>query len=259
LHAAENARWRFVIGVTDRSDPLAFDRPTRRRSAAGGKHLAGKMTNSCSGDETNRWTRALVIWMRALVLALVIALSPTTARADGPLLAREASSAAPGGPLVVDGGLVLAMPTALGTGLSSGFGAGVTRGHTFAWEARASWSTATESSIPWTVTQSDLRLRVGGALQHIVGRGRIGLRLGLGPTFVHESRLRNQGMSAALTGSALETSAWATLAAGDLEAVVALHLIGPWMITLSGGPSVAVGGGGWHGGWISLIGVGWQP
>jgi hypothetical protein len=120
-----------------------------------------------------------------------------------------------------------------------------------AWEARASWSTTTESSIPWTVTQSDLRLRIGGVIQNALGRARVGIRLGIGPTVVHETRLRN--------GGALETSAFSTLPAGEVEAVVAVHLFGPWLFTVSGGPSAAIDGGSLRGGWVSLIGAGWQP
>jgi hypothetical protein len=181
------------------------------------------------------------------------------ARADGPVLAGSPLPTSSAGSLSIDGGLLLAMPTALGTGLSTGFSLGVMRGRTLAWEARASWSTAAESSIPWTVTQSDLRLRVGGALQHALGRARVGLRMGLGPTVIHETRTRNQGMGAALMGTALETSTFATLPAGDLEAFLALHVFGPWFFTVSGGPSAALENGTWRMGWLSLMGVGWQP
>jgi hypothetical protein len=176
---------------------------------------------------------------------------PAAAWADEPVVTANGLRYQPGGPLAVDGGLLLALPTALGPGLSTGFGLGVTWGRIFAVEARASWSTATEFSIPWNVTQSDLRLRVGGVLQHTLGRARVGLRLGVGPTIVHETRLRN--------GSTLQTSAFATLPAGELEAVVAVHLFGPWLVTLSGGPSAALDDPGFRGGWISLIGAGWQP
>ena len=190
--------------------------------------------------------------MRGLVIAVLLAgFIPTTARADEPVVTASGLRYQSGGPLTVDGGLLLALPTALGPGLSTGFGLGVTWGRVFAIEARTSWSTATESSIPWTVTQSDLRLRVGGVLQRTLGRARVGLRLGIGPTIVHETRLRN--------GSTLQTSAFATLPAGELEAVVAVHLFGPWLVTLSGGPSAAFDDPGFRGGWVSLIGAGWQP
>jgi hypothetical protein len=190
--------------------------------------------------------------MRVPAIALLLfGLCPAAARADGPPLVTDVAHVPSGGPLTVDAGLLLALPTSLGTGLSSGFGVGITRGHTLAWEARASWSTATESSIPWTVTQSDLRLRVGGALQRTLGRARVGLRLGIGPTIVHETRLRN--------GSSLTTSAFATLPAGELEAFVDLHLFGPWLVVLSGGPSATLDDPGFRGGWVSLIGAGWQP
>jgi hypothetical protein len=190
--------------------------------------------------------------MRKLAIAVLLAgLVASKARADEPVVTANGLRFQPGGRMMVDAGLVFALPTALGTGLSSGFSLGATWGRLFAAEARASWSTATESSIPWTVTQSDLRLRIGGVLQRTLGRARVGLRLGVGPTIVHETRLRN--------GSTLQTSAFATLPAGELEAFVAIHLFGPWLVTLSGGPSAALDDPGFRGGWVSLIGAGWQP
>jgi hypothetical protein len=190
--------------------------------------------------------------VRRLAIAIVlVGLVPVEARGEGTLMVADVWRVQSGGALTVDGGLVLDLPTALGPGLSNGFGIGATHGHLLAWGARASWSTATESSIPWTVTQSDLRLRVVGVIQHTLGRTRVGLRLGVGPTIIHETRLRN--------GGALETSAFSTLAAGEVEALVAVHVFGPWLFDLSGGPSAAVDGGSLRGGWVSLIGVGWQP
>ena len=198
--------------------------------------------------------------MRRFVAALLlVGLASAGARADEPSLVANGLLVRSSGPLTVDGGLFFGLPTALGTGLSSGIEAGVARGRLFAWEARASWSTATESSIPWTVTQSDLRLRIGGALQHALGRGRVGLALRLGPTIVHETRDRNQGTRAGLTGSDLETSAYSILPAGDLVATVAIHVAGPWLLTMGGGPALVVLDGSARAGWTTQIGVGWQP
>lgn len=200
------------------------------------------------------------MWRTAGLLALCAA-SPARALADdaGTLLTDDTWNYRSAGHLAVDGGLVVGFPAALPTGLSVGAGAGVTVGDALTWGARASWVTATESSLPWTVTQSDLRLRVTGGLQAHPGRGTIGLRLGLGGTMVHETRLRNQGMRAGLTGSELETSAFALLPAADLEAVVALHIAGPWLLTTSGGPSLDIHDGALHGGWTAELGVAWQP
>ena len=185
---------------------------------------------------------------------------PQASRADsGALLTDDTWRYRSTGDLAVDGGLVLGFPAALPTGLSMGAGAGVTIGHALAWGARASWVTATESSLPWTVTHSDLRLRVTGALQKAAGRGTLGLRLGLGGTLVHETRVRNQGMRAGLSGSDLQTSAFAMLPAADLDAVVALHVAGPWLLMMSGGPSVDVLDSKLHGGWSAQLGVAWQP
>ncbi|MEP6652932.1 MAG: hypothetical protein ABJA82_06210 [Myxococcales bacterium] len=192
-------------------------------------------------------------------LAVVVAVQSAASAAPG-LAGDEGWRVRSTGGLTVDGGLILAAPAALPTGLSTGIGAGVMFGrNSLAWAARASWSTATESSIGWTVSHDDLSLRAGGAVQHDVGRGRLALRLGLGATVVHETRTRNQGARAGLTGSALETSVFSTLPAADLQAVVAVHVLGPWLLILNGGPSVAIESSTWHLGWTSQLGVGWQP
>jgi hypothetical protein len=159
----------------------------------------------------------------------------------------------------VEAGLVLGFPTALPTGMSTGVGAGVTVGEALTWGARASWATATESSLPWTVTHRDMKLRITGGVQARPGRGVIGLRLGVGGTLVHENRVRNQGMRAGLMGSELENSALAMLPAADLDAVVALHIAGPWLLVTSGGPSFDLRDGKLRGGWSAELGVAWQP
>lgn len=192
------------------------------------------------------------------VLAALLVAHP--AAAEGPTAATDSFAIRTGGPLTVDGGLVLGFPTALPTGLSRGIGGGVTFGACpLRWGARAAWVTATESTRAWEVTHSDLRLRVTGSAQHDVGRGSFGLRLGAGGTLVHESRLRAQGMRAGLTGSELETSTFAMVPAADLEAVIGVHVVGPWMLVMTGGPSVALVDGDAHASWTAEIGVAWQP
>lgn len=192
------------------------------------------------------------------VLAALLVAHP--AAAEGPTAATDSFAIRTGGPLTVDGGLVLGFPTALPTGLSRGIGGGVTFGACpLRWGARAAWVTATESTRAWEVTHSDLRLRVTGSAQHDVGRGSFGLRLGAGGTLVHESRLRAQGMRAGLTGSELETSTFAMVPAADLEAVIGVHVVGPWTLVMTGGPSVALVDGDAHASWTAEIGVAWQP
>jgi len=132
------------------------------------------------------------------------------------------------------------------------------RHRTLVYGARASWSTATESTMAWTVTHRDLRMRVTGGLQHVAGRGTFGLRLGLGGTLVHEARLRNQGDRAGLTGDDLSTSALAMLPAADLEAAVSLHVWHEWLLSVSGGPSIALDGDRARAGWTAGLGVAWQ-
>jgi len=198
------------------------------------------------------------MWRPAL-LALCVAYPRSAPADDGALLSDDTWQYRSSSHVVVDGGLVVGFPAALPTGLATGVGAGVTTGKMLTLGARASWTTATESSLPWTVTHSDLRLRITGGVQAAPGRGTIGLRLGLGGTLVHETRLRNQGMRAGLTGSELETSALAMLPAADFDAVIALHIAGPWLLVTSGGPSLDIHDGKLHGGWSAELGVAWQP
>jgi hypothetical protein len=207
-----------------------------------------------------RWCFHCVPIVTALALALTAWATPARAQvSDGRLPIAEEWPVQSTGPLAVDAGLLLASPAMLGTGLSSGISAGVTRGRRFAWGVRGSWSSATESSLVWTVSHDDFRLRGVAALQQPAGRGVFALRLGLGPTFVYEHRTRNQGARAGLTGSDLESSALAVFPGADLEAVVSLHLVGRWLLVLSGGPTAIVEDGSLHGGWTAQLGAGWQP
>jgi hypothetical protein len=163
----------------------------------------------------------------------------------------------------LDGGLVLASPAELSTGMSEGVGAcfsrRITAGGGLAWGARASWSTATEYTLIDTVRNDDIRMRLYGLVQHNAGRGSFGLRLGAGATAVYEGRTRAQGSRAGLTGSALETTAWYLLPAADLDVVVILRVWKSWGMSLSGGPSFHLVDGSVHKGWSSGLGVSWQP
>ncbi len=163
----------------------------------------------------------------------------------------------------VDGELVLALPASLGTGLSSGVGAGYLRhlsaSGSFALGARASWSTATEYSQTESVRNDEIRMRVCALAQHVAGRGSFGLRLGLGATAMYEARTRAQGSRLGLTGSDLETTNWYLFPAADLDAVVLLRIWSGWGMSLSGGPTVHLIDGSAHAGWSSALGVLWQP
>jgi len=192
-------------------------------------------------------------------LALVGVLVGTSAHADGPTVTDDTWRVTSNEHYVVDGGLVVGFPAALPTGLTRGIGGGFSSGCILAWGARASWTTATESTTAWTVTQSDVRLRLTGAVQHTARRATVALRLGLGATIVHETRTRNQGMRAGLTGSELRTTALATIPAAELAAVIRVHIAGPWALTVAGGPSIDVHDSGVHGGWSAELGVAWQP
>ncbi|HEY4057584.1 MAG TPA: hypothetical protein VGM39_13290, partial [Kofleriaceae bacterium] len=154
---------------------------------------------------------------------------------------------------------VTGFPAALPTGLSTGIGAGASIGwHPVRVGLRAAWVTATESSESWEVTNSDLHLRATAGVEQSAGRGSFGLRLAVGGTLVHESRLRQQGARAGLMGDDLETSAWAMLPAADLEAVIDLGVYDAWHVVISGGPSIALVDQQPTWSWISQIGIGWR-
>jgi hypothetical protein len=162
----------------------------------------------------------------------------------------------------LDGQLVLALPAALSPGMSAGVGVGfmrvATRGGMLAWGARASWSTATEYSLTDTVRNDDVRLRLCGQLQHAVGRGLFGLRVGLGGTLVYEDRTRDQAARAGLSGSQAESSTWAMLPAADIEGIVVLRVWDSWGMSVSGGPTLHGLHEGVRAGWTSGLGVTWQ-
>jgi len=162
----------------------------------------------------------------------------------------------------VDGHLLLASPAALSTGMSAGVGLAfmrvATRGGLLAWGARASWSTTTEYSRTEIVRNDDIRFRLCGQIQHAVGRGLFGLRVGLGGTLVYEDRTRAQGARAGLTGSQLEDTVWSLLPAADVEGIVVLQIWNSWGMSVSGGPAMHWRDSGLHAGWTSGLGVTWQ-
>jgi hypothetical protein len=178
----------------------------------------------------------------------------------GPPSAERSLPAASADSLAVEGGLVVGLPAALPTGLSRGAGVAVsTAVRPWRLGARIAWVTATESTMTWEVTHSDVQLRLLGGFEHRAGRGRVGLRFGAGATMVHESRTRAQGARAGLSGDELATSAWALVPAGDLEVAIGVSIHGPWSLSLAGGPSLALIDGEPRGSWIAQLGLGWQP
>lgn len=161
-------------------------------------------------------------------------------------------------PIAIDGGVAAALPTALGTGLARGFGAGIAVGRALSVGARASWVTATETAIGWDVTHDDVKLRLTGGAQTAVGRGTLGVRLGLGGTLVHETRERIRGDLAGAEGSLRRTTATVILPAADLDGVVSLHVTRGWMLIVTAGPSLARVDHKMSTGWSSYLGVAWQ-
>ncbi|HEY1814778.1 MAG TPA: hypothetical protein VGG74_20670 [Kofleriaceae bacterium] len=191
-----------------------------------------------------------------LVVGSVLACTP--AFADDTIVLSPRSEP---GPYRVDAGLYEGMPAGLPAGIEPGIGLGFTRecGCVFAYGVRLAIAGITESSEAWTASDVDTRLRVFAALHHSVGRGELSLRLGGGTNIVYEDRVRNGGDRAGLTGDALGTRTVAALPAADLEAVVALHLIGPWLVIASAGPTAEILNSELHGGFVAGVAVGWQP
>jgi hypothetical protein len=160
---------------------------------------------------------------------------------------------------LVEGRLILALPAALGTGLTAGIGAAYTRGRGWlGWGAKASWSTATEYTLTESVRNDDIRFTLFGVARYAAGRGTFGLRLGAGGVLVYEDRTRSQGARAGLTGSALSKTAWAALPGSELEFFVKLRILDAWSMTVSGGPACYLLKSKIRPGWITGLGVAWQ-
>ena len=166
-----------------------------------------------------------------------------------------------GGPDRVDAGVFIGQPAALPAGVASGVEVGVARayGPAFAYGARLAVAGITESSEAFTASDLDFRGRATAALGHVIGRGELALRLGAGANLVYEDRTRNGGGRAGLMGSALETHTLGALPAVDLEAVLALHVYGPWLVVVTGGGTADLRDGGVFGGFVAGIAIGWQP
>jgi hypothetical protein len=196
-----------------------------------------------------------VLLRRALPLALLLLVArPAGAQGQPP----APKAALPRD--LVEARVLLALPAALPTGMMTGVDAAFTRSwrRFFAWGVRASWATATEYTLSWSVRDDDIRLRAVAMLHHPIGRATLALRLGLGGTVVHEGRARSQGARAGLTGDALETSTWAFLPAVEVEPSVVIRIVGGFGLSLSGGPSLHIVNRHANWGWISAVGISWQ-
>jgi len=195
----------------------------------------------------------------ALAAACVLGVFGRAHADDGRLLDDDTFAYRPSSCMVLDGDVVVGAPTALATGLANGVVAGISIGKLLTWGARASYVSASEDGEAWAVTHREVRLIATGGVQHTLGRGVVGLRLGLGGTLVHERRLRHQGMRAGLEGDELETTDLALLPTATLEAVIGLHVRGPWMVQMSAGPSLSILDGDPRSAWSVALGVAWHP
>jgi hypothetical protein len=161
---------------------------------------------------------------------------------------------------LVEGGLLLAYPAALPTGMVTGIDLSYTRSwrRWLGWGVRASWGSATEYTLNWTVRHDEIRLRLHGVVKRDLGRATIGLRLGLGATLVREGRTSMLGKSSGLSGEDVATSAWAALPAAELEPWVMLRILGGWGVSVGGGPSLHIFEGHARWGFISALRVAWR-
>ncbi len=190
-------------------------------------------------------------------VVIVVVLAAGVAHADDRLLGDDTFAVHAPSALMVDGGLYVATPEALETGMATGVSAGITHacGCHFAYGARVSWASINETSEAWNLTQQDLRLRATGEVRHVIGRGTLALRLGAGATVVRELRERSQQRMGL---DPLSTRAYDTLPGADLEAVANLQITGSFGLVISGGPSLAYFQDGVHGKWLAELGVAWQ-
>ena len=113
------------------------------------------------------------------------------------------------------------------------------RGDTVAWGARVSWACSRHRvRARLDCHHQDVRLRATTAVQHTAGRGTLALRLGAGGRWSTSrgcaTRARAPGSRRSISGPARTSM----LPAADLEAVVGAPGRGPWIVGLSGGPSV---------------------
>src|SRR6266481_6013277 len=99
-------------------------------------------------------------------ILLAIALPGAAVADEGARLADDQWTVRSEGRLALDGGLVMGPSMTLQTGMATGVGAGLTYGRRLAVGVRASWATATESSLVWMVTHDDYRLRATAVVQH---------------------------------------------------------------------------------------------
>lgn len=181
-----------------------------------------------------------------------------------PALAEEPEPAHPWSGTQLHAAMVNGLPAVLGTGMSTGaslrwlqpLGSGQSR---WVWGGEVSVSSSTEYGASWQVSQTDMRVRALVGAQAALGRGRMALLLGAGPTAVLENRLRNQGERLGLSGDALEQNRWGALASLDLNWSVAAPVAGQWAAVVSAGPALHLGSSGAALGWTTLLGVGWMP
>lgn len=162
------------------------------------------------------------------------------------------------GQLAIDTAILAGSPVALPTGLARGLGGGVQWGRCVAWGVRASWASASESSAVWQVRHDEVRLRAAAALQYDVGRTTLAMRLTAGATMVGESRRRQQGMRAGLSGDALETFEAALFPTASVEAVITLRIRGTWALQLAAGPGIVALDQTAAATWTVEIGASWE-
>lgn len=222
--------------------------------------MAGNSTSSRDRPIAGPW--AVARWLVILGIA-GWSMAPAFAAADSPSAADDPDQTVELPHRLAGSQLNLAMnnslPASLGTGLSTGLAARWLQPGRWTWGGELSGSTATEYGASWEVNHLDVRARAVVGLQGSIGRGRVAVLLGLGPTAIRENRLRNQGERLGLSGEALEQTTWGALGSADLLAVVSLPVVGPWAAVVAAGPALHISQSGTAAGWTAQLGVGWLP
>lgn len=157
-------------------------------------------------------------------------------------------------------GVASARPALLETGLVMGAGATALTTGAFAWGVQTSLGSAAESDEFWAVSHLEWRLRLLGALQRRIGRGMVGLRLGVGSSLVYERRDRHQAGRMGGFVDDLSDSALALVPGADLQAAVGVAVSGHWGVSLSAGPSLHLpSSGGARLGFFGQVGIARLP
>lgn len=130
-------------------------------------------------------------------------------------------------------------PAALETGQVLGASASLTAGDEgLRWGVRLGWATTEESTLTWAVAHHELRVLGTFGVGHRDGVGLLHAALGVGTTFVLESRERHQSARLSADGQAVTSDGWLIAPLITAEVGVSLDIYDRWRLTLAGGPEL---------------------